>query len=153
MQPVSVMESYSNVNANGSRCRKACRCESYCPDKWETNSNLGSSDGVAKQDRRTRWGKPGFLTRNRGSNPLLAKLKCFPNFKLNEVVVWLSSQDNQYVGMSMGVRRKRLWRQRGNNLRLPCSLTFLRKDEVPHTDAPIAPPESEMAGVLAGSEF
>ena len=27
------------------------------------------------------------------------------------------------------------------------------KDEVPHTDAPIAPPESEMAGVLAGSEF
>ncbi len=29
----------------------------------------------------------------------------------------------------------------------------LSKDEVPHTDAPIAPPESEMAGVLAGSEF
>ena len=27
------------------------------------------------------------------------------------------------------------------------------KDEVPHTDAPIAPYESEMAGVLAGSEF
>ena len=26
--------------ANGSRCRKACRCESYCPDKWETNSSL-----------------------------------------------------------------------------------------------------------------
>ena len=45
-------------------------------------------------------------------------------FKLNEVVVWLSSQGNQHVGMSMGVRRKRLWRQRGNNLRLPCSLTF-----------------------------
>ena len=44
----------------------------------ETNSNLGSSDEVAKQDRRTRWGKPGFLTRNRGSNPLLAKLKTFP---------------------------------------------------------------------------
>ena len=53
----------------------------------------------------------------------------------------------------MGVRRKRLWRQRGNSLRLPCSLTFHRKDEVPHTDAPIAPPESETAGVLAGSEF
>lgn len=29
--------------------------------------------------------------------------------------------------MSMGVRRKRLWRQRGNNLRLPCSLTFFVK--------------------------
>ena len=26
--------------ANGSRCRKACRCKSYCPDQWETNSSL-----------------------------------------------------------------------------------------------------------------
>lgn len=55
-------------------------------------------------------------------------------------------------GKSIGVRRKRLWRQRDPRCG-PCSLTFHRKDEVPHTDAPIAPPESEMAGVLAGSEF
>ena len=36
---------------------------------------------------------------------------------------------------------------------LESEMAGLSKDEGPHTDAPIAPPESEMAGVLAGSEF
>jgi hypothetical protein len=27
----------------GGRCRKACRCKSYCPDKWKTNSSLINS--------------------------------------------------------------------------------------------------------------
>lgn len=43
----------------------------------------------------------------------------------------------------------------GSNPVLTIVETFpgFSKDEVPHTDAPIAPPESEMAGVLAGGEF
>lgn len=78
--------------------------------------------------------------------------KMFPvDFKLNEVVGCLSSQGNQHVEFR-GVRRKRFGSRRGPICGL-CSLTFLCKEEVPHTDAPIAPPESEMAGVLAGVQF